>query len=211
MGRNRTRAALAVPILAATLAATLAAPLPLPASDAAPEGTRAWRDVKLCLVCHKLTYGMVWGHFDSVSMKSATIQLRLSDGPLVARFDPASLKVVGGADPDSVERSLRALCSGDDVRVEYSEGKDGQWFVREIAVKPPMQVAKEKRVSTEDVERLLAGTARYTLVDARPRTNFLEGSIATAVNVPYPDFHANVGRLPKDRGEAIVYFCAGAT
>jgi hypothetical protein len=193
------------------LAASLLAAIPLHASGSPPESGGEWKDVKLCLVCHKSTYGMVWGYFDSVSTKSSSIQLNLSDGLRVARFDPASLKFVGGAFPDDLERSLRSLCPGDDVRVEYEAGKDGLWFVTEIAVKPFMDVSPEMRVSAEDVEKLLSGKGRFALVDARPAANYLEGSIPTAVNVPYPAFHENLDRLPKDKGVRVVFFCAGAT
>jgi len=61
------------------------------------------------------------------------------------------------------------------------------------------------------VEKLVAGQEKYTLIDARPALKFQEGAIPTAINIPFPAFQKNLDKLPKDKNELIVYYCAGAT
>lgn len=182
--------------------AVLAADQPPPARN---------QDVKSCAVCHTPENGQLRAFFDTVSTKSQSIQLKLDNGPEVVRFDIDTLKIVNGSAPDNVGKSLRGIKKGHEVRVAYVEGADGIKSISEISIKPPMKVPAEKQLNVDAIERLLKGQTKYTLVDARPAVKFQEGSIPTAINIPFPAFQKNLDKLPKDKGELLVYFCAGVT
>lgn len=91
------------------------------------------------------------------------------------------------------------------------EALNGSKNISEISIKPKMTVAAEKRISVEGVEKLIAGQEKYTLIDARPPLKFQDGAIPTATNIPFPAFQKNLDKLPKDKNELIVYYCAGVT
>lgn len=190
------------------IAALMVAPAALAADQPPPAKTQ---DVKSCAVCHAPENGQLRAFFDTVSTKSQSIQLKLDNAAEVVRFDRATLKIVNGSAPDNVEKSLRGIKKGHEVRVAYVEGADGIKRISEISIKPPMKVPAEKQLNVDAIERLLKGTTKYTLVDARPPIKFQEGSIPTAINIPFPAFQKNLDKLPKDKGELLVYFCAGVT
>ena len=52
---------------------------------------------KICTSCHKAEPGMLRGHFDNVSFKSQTIQLKIDDAVTLLKFDEKALKVVNEA------------------------------------------------------------------------------------------------------------------
>ena len=182
----------------------------VPAVEAAPAQAKV-KEVKSCAVCHKPTAGQLRAFFDSVAMKSQTIQLKFDDGAEVVSFDRDTLNVVNAAVPGNLEKSLRAIKKGHEVRVAYVAGSNGIKKISEISIKPAMKVPAEKQLKVEQVEKLIAGKEKYTLVDARPAPKFQEGSIPTTINIPYPAFQKNLDKLPKDKGELLVYFCAGVT
>ncbi len=51
----------------------------------------------------------------------------------------------------------------------------------------------------------------YTLIDSRPLPRFQEGTIPTAINLPYPAFDKFLDRLPKEKDKLLVFFCQGIT
>lgn len=169
------------------------------------------KDVKSCSVCHKPVDGQMRAFFDQVALKSDSIQLKLDNSFEVVKFDVDALKVINGSDPGNVKKSLKEIKKGHEVRVAYTVGSDGMKNISEISIKPAMKVPAEKQVKVEELEKLLSGKTKYTLVDARPPVKFLEGSIPTAINIPLPAFQKNLDKLPKDKGELLVYFCAGVT
>jgi rhodanese-related sulfurtransferase len=64
------------------------------------------------------------------------------------------------------------------------------------------------------VEKLVAQgpeKGKYLLVDARPAPKFMEGSIPTAINIPFVAFDKMVDKLPKDKSTLIIYYCGGVT
>ena len=144
-------------------------------------------------------------------MKSQSIQLRLDSSAEVVKFDTASPKIINGSVLGDVEKSLKGIKKGHEVRVAYLEKANGLKSISEISIKPAMKVAPEKQLKTGEVERLVNGTTKYTLVDARPPVKFQDGAIPTAINIPLPAFQKNLDRLPKDKGELLVYYCAGVT
>lgn len=195
-------------VAAVSLAALTMTPTLWSAEQAPPVKQK---DVKSCAVCHKPVDGQMRAFFDQVALKSDSIQLKLDNSFEVVKFDADALKVVNGSDPGNVKKSLKEIKKGHEVRVAYIVGADGMKNISEISIKPAMKVAAEKQVKVEELEKLLSGKTKYTLVDARPPVKFLEGSIPTAVNIPLPAFQKNLDKLPKDKGELLVYFCAGVT
>ena len=151
------------------------------AADQAPPAKA--KDVKSCAVCHKPEEGQMRAFFDEVSMKSQVIQLKLDASAEVVKFDEDKLTIVNGSTPDDVEKSLRDIKKGSEVRVAYVEATNGSKTISEISIKPKMTVAAEKRMSVEGVEKLIAGQEKYTLIYARPPVKFQDGSITTAINI----------------------------
>lgn len=190
-------------------AVALMAPLTVWAADqAAPVKAK---DVKSCAVCHAPEDGQMRAFFDDVSMKSQVIQLKLDSSAEVVKFDEDKLQIVNGSTPGDIEKSLRDIKKGHEVRVAYTEGANGVKTISELSIKPPMTVAADKKLSAADVEKLITGKEKYTLIDARPPLKFQEGAIPTAINIPFPAFQKNLDKLPQDKNELIVYYCAGAT
>lgn len=204
MGFRRTGETLA----GVAMAALIIAPAALAAEQAAPAKAK---DVKSCAVCHKPADGQMRAFFDSVAMKSQSIQLKLDSSAEVVKFDKNSLKIVNGSAPGDVEKSLRGIKKGHEVRVAYVEAANGSKSISEISIKPAMKVPAEKQLNVQAIEKLLQGKEKYTLVDARPPVKFQEGAIPTAINIPLPAMQKNIDKLPKDKGELLVYYCAGVT
>jgi hypothetical protein len=167
---------------------------------------------KLCSNCHTPQAGSLRGNFDSVAYKTSSIQIKLDGSAEVLRFDPSTLivrnvKAVNPAEP------LRSIPKGKEVRVEYTE-KDGKRFATVVVSKPPITVPDEKLLKTDEVEKLTAlgpETGKYTLIDARPPVKFMEGSIPTAINIPFVSFDKMVDKLPREKDALIIYFCQGCT
>lgn len=168
---------------------------------------------KVCANCHQPQPGNIRANFDSVAYKTRSIQVKIDEATEILRFDD-QLKVVNIQAPaDTPDQPLRALKKGKEVRIEYTE-KDGRKLATVVIAKPPIKIAPEKQVKTEDVEKLVAQgpeKGKYLLIDARPLPRFQEGSIPTAVNIPFPAFDKMKDKLPADKALLIVYYCAGVT
>jgi hypothetical protein len=168
---------------------------------------------KVCANCHQPEPGTIRGNFDSVAYKAKAIQVKIDEATEVLRFDDKTQIANLQAPADSPNEPLRALKKGKEVRIDYTE-KDGRKFATAVVVKPPIKVAPEKMVKTEDVEKLVAlgpEKGKYMLIDARPQPRFQEGGIPTAINIPFPAFEKMKDKLPVDKAMLIVYYCAGVT
>jgi hypothetical protein len=169
---------------------------------------------KICANCHQPQPGTIRGNFDSVAYKTQSIQIKIDEATEILRFDKGTLKVLNvQPDPANPSEPLRALKKGKEIRIDYSE-KDGRKFATAVVVKPPIKVAPEKLAKTEDVEKLVAQgpeTGKYMLIDARPLPRFQDGSIPTAINIPFPAFEKMKDKLPADKTMLIIYYCAGVT
>jgi hypothetical protein len=169
-------------------------------------------NMKLCINCHQPQPGNLRGLFDSVAVKSQSLQIKIDDATEIVKFNPQTLTVLEGGKPADVE-ALRTTKRGHEVRVEYTE-KDGLKTAVLISTKPLIKVAIEKLMTTAEVEKLVAmgpEKGKYTLVDARPAPRFQEGSIPTAINIPDPAFDKMAGKLPKDKSALLVFYCGGMT
>jgi rhodanese-like protein len=167
---------------------------------------------KICTNCHKPQPGSLYGTFESVAMKSASIQLKIDEVTEIVRFGTGSL-VVENAKGEDLEKKLRSIKKGHEVRVEVIE-LNGVKTATRVVAKPPVKVAKEQIVDTAYMEKLIAqGQAKggYTLVDARPAPRFQEGWIPTAINIPYPAFKKMTDKLPKEKNALLVFYCSGVT
>jgi hypothetical protein len=169
---------------------------------------------KLCTNCHQAEPGNLRGNFDSVAYKTQSIQLKIDDATEIVKFDKETLKLENVPSyADAPTESLRSLKRGKEIRIAYTE-KDGVKFATLVSAKPAIKVAPEKQMTTADVEKLVAmgpEKGKYLLVDARPAPRFMEGSIPTAVNIPFAAFDKMTEKLPKDKNALIIYYCAGVT
>jgi|GEM_PF-337271 len=202
-----------------TLAASLAmavigcqtTPAAKPATAAPAAPTRPTM-AKICGNCHTPQAGSLRGNFEGVAYKTQSIQVKIDDISEVIRFDKATLKIEN-VKGENTEEPLRDISKGKEVRVEYTE-KDGKKFATLVVAKPPIKVAADKIMSTEDVEKLVGlgpEKGKYTLIDARPPLKALEGTIPTAINIPFVAFDKMVDKLPQAKDALIVYFCQGVT
>jgi hypothetical protein len=168
---------------------------------------------KVCGNCHQPQPGNLRGNFDSVAYKTKSIQVKIDEATEILRFDD-NLKIMNVQAPaDNPDQPLYGLKKGKEVRIEFTE-KDGKKFATLISAKTTIKVAPEKQVKTEDVEKLVAQgpkKGKYMLIDARPLPRFQEGSIPTAINIPFPAFEKMKDKLPADKASLIVYYCAGVT
>jgi rhodanese-related sulfurtransferase len=165
----------------------------------------------ICNTCHKPD-ASVRGYFDNVAFKSNSIQLNLGTATEVVKFDAKTLKVLDAGDAKKVEH-LREVKKGHEARIEFVE-KDGVKTATLISFKGPIKIAQEKLVFYPAVQKLVAAgpeKGAYTLIDSRPLPRFQEGTIPTAINLPYPAFDKFLDRLPKEKDRLVVFFCQGIT
>lgn len=165
----------------------------------------------ICNTCHKPD-ASIRGYFDNVAFKSSAIQLNLGAAPEIVRFDPKTLKVLDAGDEKKVEH-LRAVKKGHEARIEFTV-KDGVKTATLISFKGPIKIAQDKLMFYPAVQKLVAAGPEkggYTLIDSRPLPRFQEGTIPTAVNLPYPAFDKFLDRLPKEKDKLLVFFCQGIT
>ncbi len=205
--RQLSGAAVSVAMMAIASMANAQAPAtPAPAAAAKPS------QPAVCNNCHKPAANAVSGYFDNVAFKSQSIQLDLAGSKEIVRFDPKALKVVDAGDPKKVD-ALREIKKGHEARIDYVM-KDGEKWATAIAFKGPIKTPPEKLVNFEQVAKLVAqgpDKASYTLIDSRPLLRFQEGTIPTAINLPYPSWDKFVHLLPKDKNRLTVFFCQGVT
>ena len=184
---------------------------PLFAADAVPAKPTI---AKICMNCHKAQPGAVQGYFDNVAFKAKTIQVKIDDAIVLIKFDEDEIKVVNGdgktGDGDFLKDNK--VKKGHEIKVEYVE-KDGVKTAVKLIEKPPVKVSAEMLMKTADIEKLVAlgpEKGKYFLFDSRPLPRFQEGSIPTAVNLPFPAFDKLAEKmLPQDKNALIVFYCAG--
>ncbi len=167
---------------------------------------------KICMNCHQAQEGSLRGNFENVAFKSQSIQLKIDDSTEILKFDEKTIKVVT-ADKTEEAEALSNIKKGHEIRIAYTE-KNGIKTASLVSIKPPIKVAPEKRVYIEEVEKLVSmgpEKGKYTLVDSRPVPRVQEGSIPTAINIPYPAFDKMTDKLPKDKNALLIFYCGGIT
>ena len=167
---------------------------------------------QVCTSCHQPAAATLRGVFENVAFKSRSLQLRIDGSTEIVSFDPATVKVLDGGKARPAE-AMRDIPKGKEASVAYVE-KDGAKVATLVSFKGPIEIAPEKLVGYAEVERLVAlgpDRGNYTLIDSRPLPRFQEGTIPTAINLPYPSFDKFVDRLPKDKRRLTIFFCQGVT
>lgn len=199
-------------ILAAAIAIGLA---PAAFAQAPAEPAARPNIPKACTNCHKAEPGQVYGNFENVAFKSQAIQLKIDAATEIVKFDPKAIQVVEAGDAKTPE-ALRDIRKGHEARIEVVE-KDGVRTASRIWFKGPIKIAPEKLASYDEVAALVAKgpeSGGYMLVDSRPLPRVQEGTIPTAVNLPFTTkgFDALAAqRLPADKARRIIFFCQGLT
>ena len=170
---------------------------------------------KFCTNCHKAGPNETFGAFESVAFKSQSIQLKIDAATEIVRFDPKTLKVVDAGEAKTVE-ALRDIRKGHETKFAYVE-KDGVKTATEIWFKGPIKIAPEKLVKYDEVAALVAKgpeAGGYVLVDSRPLPRLQEGTIPTAINIPFTTkgFDELAAKmLPADKAKRVIFFCQGIT
>jgi rhodanese-related sulfurtransferase len=167
---------------------------------------------QICGTCHTVGPAELRGVFENVAFKSQAIQLKIDGSTEIVRFDPGTLKVVDGGQTKPGE-ALRDVAKGREARIVFAEANNVKTATL-ISFKGPIKIAPEKLTSYDEVVRLVAvgpEKGAYTLIDSRPLPRVQEGTIPTAINLPYPAWDKFVDRLPKDKNRAIIFFCQGVT
>lgn len=198
-----------------TATACISAATAFAAEPAAPAAPAAKSTIaKICTNCHKAEPGAVRGHFDIVTFKAKTIQVKIDDAVEQFKFDEDEIKVVNGAGKTGDGEFLKEnkVKKGHEVKVEYVE-KDGVKTAVKLIEKPPVKISEEMLMKTADIEKLVAlgpEKGKYFLFDSRPLPRFQEGYIPTAVNLPFPAFDKLAEKLlPKDKNALVIFYCAG--
>lgn len=169
---------------------------------------------KICTNCHKAEPAAVFGYFDNVAFKAKTIQVKIDDATELIKFDEDDIKVINGEGKTGDGEFLKdnKVKKGHEIKVEYVV-KNGVKTAVKLIEKPPVKVSEEMLMKTADIEKLVAQgpeKGKYFLFDSRPLPRFQEGSIPTAVNLPFPAFDQLAEKLlPKDKKALIVFYCAG--
>jgi rhodanese-related sulfurtransferase len=165
-----------------------------------------------CTACHQVEPGIVAGYFDSVAFKSNSIQLDVGAGPEILRFDPKTVKVVDAGVEKNAEH-LRDVKKRHETRIAYVE-KDGVKVATQVSFKGPIKIDPAKLIDQAGVAKLVAqgpDKGQYTLIDSRPLPRFEEGSIPTAIHLPFIGFDKFADRLPADKSRLVVFYCGGIT
>lgn len=200
-----------------TVTACMSAATVFAAEPAAPEALPAKPTIaKICTSCHKAEPGVVRGHFDIVTFKAKTIQVKIDDAVELFKFDEDEIKVVNSSGKTGDGEFLKdnLVKKGHEVKVEYTE-KNGVKTAVKFIEKPPVKVSEEMLMKTADIEKLVAKgpeKGNYFLYDSRPLPRFQDGFIPTAINLPFPAFDKLAEKLlPKDKNALIIFYCAGVT
>ena len=184
---------------------------PVLAADAPVAGKPT--SAKLCNNCHKPDAGNLRGHWESVAMKTSSIQLKIDDRSEIVKFDKNKIQVLNTSEKGDVEKMLRSIKKGHEVRIEFSE-QNGAKVASVVSAKPPIKLSEKEKISLAEVEKLVVQgpeKGKYFLFDSRPAPRFKEWAIPTAVSLPFPDFDNNLDQLPTDKEALIVFYCSGIT
>jgi rhodanese-related sulfurtransferase len=201
-------------ILALIAGISISAAVIVSAEPTAPAGRPTI--AKICTNCHTAGPGAILGSFDSVAFKAKTIQVKIDDATELIKFDEDEIKVINGEGKTGDGEFLKdnKIKKGHAIKIEYVENNGIKTAIK-LVEKPPVKISTEMLMTTADVEKLVAlgpQKGKYFLFDSRPLPLFQEGSIPTALNLPYPAFDKIAEKLlPKDKNALVIFYCAGPT
>jgi rhodanese-related sulfurtransferase len=171
---------------------------------------------KICTNCHKAEPNVLRGYLDNISLKSKTIQIKMDDTVEVLPFDDKTIQVINEARKSGSAEMLQnnGIKKGHEIRVGFIE-KNGVKTAIKLTAKPPVEISKEMLISTDEVAKFVElgpDKGKYHLYDSRPAPRFQEGSIPTAVNLPFPAFDKMAENLlPADKTALLIFYCSGVT
>jgi len=71
----------------------------------------------------------------------------------------------------------------------------------------PGKVEVPGPLACEQIESILAEPAEYVIIDARSPSEFDDGHVDTAINIPYDSVPGYADLLPTDKDQLIVTYC----
>jgi len=165
-----------------------------------------------CKVCHQAVDGVVRGKMVSVSSEFKSLNVTV--GPLVWIIKYGDKLNVKEGDRLSGADSLKTIPRDREIAVAFVGDEKAPVAVM-VAVKQPYKVAAEKIIAVEKMQELVAqgpAAGKFTLLDSRPGPMYTEGHIPGAVGLPYAAFKEKAAALlPADKGELVIFYCAGET
>jgi rhodanese-related sulfurtransferase len=164
----------------------------------------------VCTACHAASAKTLRGYLGARTPRAHTLRVELEGTSETLSYDPATLKVQqeGKTLPAS---ALPALPRGQAVRVEVAERR-GRPVATLVSVKPQVRLTAPDLISAAELRSLVAlgpELGNYHLFDARPPARFQEGTIPTAMNLPFTEFDAKSHLLPADKEALVIFFCQG--
>ena len=156
---------------------------------------------KPCTQCHQLDETVLRGLLGGVSEKAETLSVVIGPATWLIKFDDKT-ELKG-------EKSLAKIPRDKEVGVSIVE-RNGDLYAKAVSVKPPAQVPKEKLVTVDMVaDHIRKGDA--VIIDSRPKVRYNDGHIVNALNIYDAEFDKNIDKLPKDKNQLIIFYCAGVT
>jgi rhodanese-related sulfurtransferase len=138
------------------------------------------------------------GHVKALSNKARTLKVANKTGSIVVGWD-ANTKLVDA-------EAFKDLKPPTKITVKYTPGAPAV-EIKRMLVKIPADML----IETPDIAKLLTSKTPYTLVDARPKGRYLEGHIPSAIHIFANELEANLNKLPKDKGQLVIFYCGGVT
>jgi len=188
----------------AALAPLTAACLLLPTAVMA-EGDKP-KVLKPCMQCHKGdSADTLRGKLSSVSMKAETLNVNTGSATWLVGFDEDT--ALNGAE------AMNKIDVDHEISVKFIE-EDGKLYATTVKVKQPTKLDPKQVIKIDELAPLVEKgpkAGNFTIVDARPGKLFLEGHIPGAISIYDAQFDDNIGKLPKDKDQLLVFYCGGPT
>jgi hypothetical protein len=157
--------------------------------------------LKPCSQCHAPADHVLRGTLGNVSNRAEAFAVNTGIIWTVKYDDDTKVKGWG--------QDITKMPKEKEIAVHYVE-RDGQLYAKEISVKQPAVIPPEKLVSTSQmIDYVRKGNA--FIVDSRPAARFYEGAIPGAINIFDAEFDKYVHKLPADKNQLIIFYCAGPT
>jgi len=71
-------------------------------------------------------------------------------------------------------------------------------------------VSGVSKISVNRVEKLISDGEEFTLIDARPYSQYQQSHIPTAISIPSCGMNRKLALLPEKKGQPLVFYCGGA-
>ena len=181
--------------------------LPCPDAGAKESKTGGSMIANVCLKCHK-DYkdmaDMLAGNLEGHSEKAKLIRIEIDKKMKLVKYEK-DVRV------DNLKDGIKDLHGHHHLRLNYKKvGAD--LVAARIVVKPEVNVSRDRLISTEKMERLVAmGPEKgdYTLVDSHGEGEYKEHHIPTAVSIPVFKMAKMKQKLPKNKDMLLIFYCGG--